>query len=274
MIRSHLVEIYRELFATQPLPEAVPPEASGEEWNDKAISLSMLGYDEEACACYERAISASPANADIWVNYGGELVKLRQLDRASECLERGLQLEPDNPPLWKNKSLLLELIGSTEQARECRARYIDLECKRLETDWWHRPPFHEVVALRADEGEFELALQWCEKGLSTDRRDVELLSWKASLLVQLGHYEEAVVCCADALEIEPRRASVWCTQACALLNLGRLEEGLAACNRGLEVGSGSANLANLWENKGLILKAMGRLEESEKCFAKLNSKDV
>jgi tetratricopeptide (TPR) repeat protein len=259
-LRIALASAYHELTGAVAPPEAEPLEMTGEDWSDKGHALSQLGYHDEACACYERAVDLSPNNAGVWGSYSGELIGLGRVDRAWECIKRGLQIDPDEPGLWKNKGIFLKLIGCPEEARACFARGLDLQSKsnRPAAFWWA-----DRAAILADAGNLESALQCCDAGLASNKLDASLWSHKAIIACKLGRYEDADLSCKQGLEIEPRNQCLWNTQTYALLNLGRSEEALIACNRGLEI---DPDDAHLWVNKGSILRALGKPDEAQKCL--------
>jgi len=262
-LRHALTSAYHELTRGTAPSEAEPLALTGEQWNDKALGLSRLGYHDEACACFERAVEASPNSAGILMNYSGELVVVKRFDRAWECIKRGLQIDPQEPGLWKNKGLFFRLMDCPEEASACFERGLDLESK--EGRYIHFQA-RDRVALLADAGNLESALQRCDDALASNKRDATLWAYRASYLCRLGRYEEAISSCKESLEIEPRRHGTWNTQAVALLNLGRFEEALIACNRGLEI---DPNDANLWENKGSILNSLRKADEAQECLERL-----
>ena len=260
-LRALLATAYQELTGTEAPPEARSLQMTGEDWSDKGFALSRLGYDDEACICYERAVEISPTNAVIWMNYSETLIQLCRLDRAWESLGQGLQIDPEHPGLWRSKGRWFEKTGNLEAASDCFMRGIELESKS--GGLFHYFRTRDYIAMFAKAGKLELALQTCDEALDVDERDAELWCYKARLLCQLGRHEEALPCCSNGLEIEPRNPDLWHTRAVALRFLRRFEEALIACNKAIEI---DPTDANIWKNKGVILGALGTPVEADECF--------
>ena len=116
------------------------------------------------------------------------------------------------------------------------------------------------------EGEYEKAVDACEKALSIKHDDVEPLVNKAKALSALKRNEEAVKAYDDVLEIIPEEPQIWYFRGVALKKLKRV------------VGSVSSfeKAAILWENMGKkneALQAYESLLSIKKCdFITLSKK--
>ena len=76
------------------------------------------------------------------------------------------------------------------------------------------------------------------------------------MLAEAGEYEEALKCYDKALELDPGQgAMAWSDKAYALCNLNRYEEALRAVGKATKL---DPQNAGLWNNKGLVLEALGR----------------
>ena len=251
----HILEIaYRELTGVAAPPAAQQAEMTFADWNDKALGLSQLGYRNEACVCYQRAVGISPNQAIVWMNYAGELWTLGRLDEALACVDRGLAIDSSEPGLWKNKGLILKSMHRHAEARACFERLLALPSKSLSSF-----VLHDVAVILYNDGDLESALRCCDIGLASNGRDAELWFGKALVLARLGQYEQALASCKEGLAIEPRNHKLWSVQADALRNLGRLEEALLACDRGLEI---KPDHAELWYSKAFVLLRLRHFEQS------------
>ncbi len=56
------------------------------EWSNKGFSLSSLGRNDEAIACYDRALEIESRIADVWLNKGVALSELGRKEEASLAL--------------------------------------------------------------------------------------------------------------------------------------------------------------------------------------------
>jgi tetratricopeptide (TPR) repeat protein len=253
-LRRSLDGAYRELTGAAAPPEAQQTEMTFGDWNDKALSLSRLGYPNEACVSYQRAVDISPNQAIAWMNYGGELWALGRLDEALACVDRGLQIDSSEPGLWKNKGLILKSMNRPGEARVCFEKLFKLPSKRIPS-----PDLHDMAVILYNDGELELALKCSDAGLNTNPRDADLWFGKALVLARLGQYEQALVSCKEGLAIQPRNHKLWSVQASALRNLGHLEDALVACDRGLEI---EPSDADLWYGKAFALAKLKHYEQA------------
>ena len=57
----------------------------GKNWYEDGNSLSNLGKDREAIACYDKALSLDSKNWDAWTNKGNSLAKLGKDEETIEC---------------------------------------------------------------------------------------------------------------------------------------------------------------------------------------------
>jgi serine/threonine protein kinase len=258
-VRFLLALAYRELTGEDAPPEAKPPEMTAADWNDSGVSLSRLGYHNEACSSYERALEISPNSATIWMNKGGVLNTLGKSEEALACIERGLQIDPASPSLWKEKGIILQKLGRSEEAAACSIRSLDLQSEDACASYYQ---WREMAVNLVNTGNFEFALKCCDRGLSNNKSDAGLWCHKAVALGGLDRHEEALVSCEEGLAIEPRNHKLWSIRAFALLRLKRFEEALLSCNRGLEI---NPDDPYLWENKGASLQSLGRQDEAKEC---------
>jgi len=77
----------------------------GKDWYDKGNSLAKLGKDQEAIACYDKALSLDSANWGAWTNKGNSLAKLGKDEETIVCYSQAIRLNPEDLRAWSNKAL-------------------------------------------------------------------------------------------------------------------------------------------------------------------------
>lgn len=231
------------------------PEMDATDWNDKAIGLENLGYFQEACTCFERALAIEASSAANWMNYGGCLMKMGRFEPALSCFDRGLEIDGRDAGLWSNKGVALESCGRAAEACACFERSLQLDPGNDEV--WMNLGANYAEAGRLGEG-----VNCFDHSLEIDPRSFRAWSGKALALLMLNRYDEALGCCDEGIAIQPRDHMLWNRRAWALLHLGRLDDALVASNRSLEIQEDQYN----WNTAGQILKRLGDLSEAERCF--------
>jgi tetratricopeptide (TPR) repeat protein len=197
-------------------------------WNDKGVSLLILGQHEEAIACFSKALlQVAPrdplALAAVWYNMGLSLRGLGKFEEAASCFSRALDLAP-SPRIWTNKGLTLHDLGRFTEGMEC---------------------FSEALKIDPKYGR-----AWYGKGLT---------------LAVLGDLEESVVCLSKALEIEPLDEMTWYNLGVVSGKLRRREEAIACYSKALEI---NPLHSISWNNKGMTLYALGQHTDALSCFSR------
>lgn len=254
-LRGQLAGIH-EGVAGEPLPEAVvQTQLAAWQWSNKGLSLSALGRNEGALACYDRAIELDRRNESAWSNKGVALGEMGRHEEAITCYDFVLGTNPNNGGAWSNKGMMLRVVGRYDEALVCCNHAIEINPRHVEA-WINKGSALWAIG-RVDEciGCFDRAIELYpldERGWSS----------KAAALLARGHTEEAISCCDHAIQINPRYADVWSNRAHAVAAAGRLEESVTCCDRAIEI---DPRHADAWVNKGRALGDLGRLEESITC---------
>jgi tetratricopeptide (TPR) repeat protein len=243
------------------LPQAASRDLSGEEWNNRGVSLLALGHSEEAMRCFSRAVELNPSAAEAWSNKGAALEHLSRSKEALECYKTAVGLEPNDSMHWNNMGVCFFLMGRYEEALRC---------------------LDEAVRLNAANGK-----AWLNMGvfLRKMRRPVEAVdclhralllipqeprAWKniGDTFSDLGNFEEAVASFTRALAIDPRYAEAWHGRGCALAFQRRYEEALPCFQKSLDIDPGGALL---WFDKGAAEDALGDIRSAIESFRKFLS---
>ncbi|MFX1385225.1 MAG: tetratricopeptide repeat protein, partial [Promethearchaeota archaeon] len=74
-------------------------------WNNKGLSLLMLGKYEEAISCFNMAIGISPEDPELLINEGKALLMLKKYEDAIKRFEKAIKLNPKLPDAYENRGL-------------------------------------------------------------------------------------------------------------------------------------------------------------------------
>jgi len=227
-------------------------------WNKKGCALQTLGRDEEAIACYDKALAIDPRCAPVLGNKGAALQTLGRHEEAIDCFDKALAIDPRSGNSWTNKGNVLHTLGRHEEAITCFDKALAID--PLSACEW----YNKGNALR-QLGRHEEAIICYDKLLAIDPRDANTWNNKGNALKDINRNEEAIRCYDKTLTIDPLQTGAWIHKGNALQALCRHEEAIKCYDKALTIDPRSS-LA--WFNKGVSLKALGRHEEMNGCYDK------
>ncbi|NPV75498.1 MAG: tetratricopeptide repeat protein [Anaerolineae bacterium] len=256
-LRLDLEDLYARVGGKKIRP-LISWEMDAEAWNDKGISLKALGRNNEAIACYEKAISLQPQLVVAWGNKGVALHELGLPEEALQCFDIALGIDEKRGFLWNNKGICLESMGRYEEAIFCYQHALLLD-QRDSFAWCNKG--NSLMALK----KMEEAMQSFDAALNLDPDYATAWNSKGVCLKKLGHFEEAMKCFDRAVEIDPFFREGWCNRGLCLQEMGKYDEALECYDRILIF---DPKHSPTWNNRGYCLNCMGRTDEAIKALNK------
>ncbi len=116
------------------------------------------------------------------------------------------------------------------------------------------------------DGQQQVAVSFAVREEGDEQQNTEAQEWfyrGLALNAQNGQYEPALECFDRALALDPAYAEVWLAKGICLFNLRRYDESLAALDTALEIDPG---MAAAWHMKGMVFSTIGRYEEAQECY--------
>jgi tetratricopeptide (TPR) repeat protein len=190
-----------------------------EYWNKKGDALFRANKIKESLRCFNKAVKLNPYNAQIWYNKIICLLKLDYQEETINTLDEALKNFPDNKEFWYlrgiyfrnkedvnnslvcfNRSLMydsisinalnmkaeaLNIIQKFEESMVISDRVYELDS--LNEDMW----FNTSVSLFGLR-KYENSLEWIDKVLKNNPKEVSALVNKSASLGQLGRTKEAL----------------------------------------------------------------------------------
>jgi tetratricopeptide (TPR) repeat protein len=268
------------------------------EWTNKGLSLSNLGRDEEALACYDKAMDYNLSFPQALHNKGLCLSKLGRHNEALRCFEKSLdidpldsralggkagclralgrheealrsfnqalQMEPVSSPIWISKGRCLVEFGRFEEARGCFERALEIDPRSSEA-WYNIG--HCLQKLRR----FVEAMRAYDRALEIDPFDSSAWVLKSTCLQDLGQYEEALRSYEKALEIDPGNGSAWILKSECCQHLGYMDEADLCYVQATNI---NPRDAQAWLGKGNLLEKSGQPEEAVGCYDRVLALDA
>ena len=142
------------------------------DWNNQGVSLSRKGFETDALAAFDRAIS----------------------------------LDPTHPIFWKNKAKLLSKMGQEENAKTAitLSDAISSQKNTEEAVEWNNKGY-----TFAEDGNHEEAVAAFNSALDISPGFAEAWNNKGYSLAELGKTDEAISACCRAIELNPAFARSW-----------------------------------------------------------------
>ena len=291
-LRDRLAELYERETGEQAPQPATGANLDAIQLSNKGSSLDLLGRQEEAVSCFDRALEINPNDTWTLTNKAVALKGLGRNEEAVECCDCALTLNPRDEVACDVKGNALSALGRTEEALVCYDRAIEINPLNAEA-WYNKghalasetsrlaeeiacyeraielnPSFEEAwynkgIALWKN-GRADDAIDCYDRVLALNSGHVDALNNKAVALGELGRREEEMACLERALEINPLDADVWHNKGYSFMQLGRLQHALACFDRAIEL---DANYAKAELHKGIVLgDRLRRWREAIVCY--------
>jgi tetratricopeptide (TPR) repeat protein len=229
----------------------------------------------EALEAAERAIQQYPVSADLWVNKGIALRKLKRLDDALAAYDKAIELNPSDADCWLNRGVCIRAMNRPEMHEEAVISYT----KAVEIDPYCADALmnlgnvsNRIAYCYASEAEvkkeyYRQSEEAYQRALAVKPGSWELYGNMAVVLIKQGRFHEAIEQADGAIELNPRYADAWYLRGYALAELGRLDEALEAYKKAaLATPPGDDFGLRVWINAGNVLFQMGRLDEALEAF--------
>jgi tetratricopeptide (TPR) repeat protein len=265
-----LISIEHRQFdqAIEWIARAIKLEPKVEFLSTLGTTLRFLGRLDEALKVFDKAISLSPEDAELWKDLGTVLMDLQRGDEAVLSLQQALKLDPRNVDAANILGLLHFRQGRFQEALECFSLSIDVRPKQA--DALHMRAivlerlkrFDEALSdnIRSHEldptnpetsnnlghvlrllGRLDESLEWFDRALSLRPDFVEALGNKAFALTQFRRFDEAFACYEKSRSIDPNDALTEWNQAMLQMLTGNFEAGWAGRESRWRTGLGMAD---------------------------------
>ena len=258
-LRAELEALLRERTGeTVTVPASETTEAM--ELCQQGMSFASLGQEDEALACYDRALGLAPNEAALHNNRGNSLSHKGRVEEALAAFSCALELRPRYDTALVNRALALARAGRTAEGLPDCERALAINARSAEA-WVTRGVILAGLGRRPE------AMEAYDRALEIDGRDPVAWGNKAGNLLELGRLDEALAGYERALSIDPRSAERWVGKGTTLGEMARHAEAVACYDEGLRLDR--ANPRG-WYNKGNSLVQLQRYEEALACFRETN----
>ncbi|MBI5200304.1 MAG: tetratricopeptide repeat protein [Elusimicrobia bacterium] len=255
-LRAPLEEYLKAMTGEAVVPPAME-KLGASEWNNRGISLNDLDRFEDAAACFDRALDASPNDPMVLANKALALRGQGKFDEALACADRSLALGRSAAG-WNHRGLVLLDLGRLDDAAESFADSLKADAGLL--DAWLN-----LGLVQQRRSAHDPALQAFEKALAVEPKSAAAWAGKGLSLDKLGRADEALEAYGKAVELDPRRASAWLNLGILTRRKGDAKTALVHYQKAFELDPDSPVL---WFNLGVAEEDLGDLETAAKAYVK------
>lgn len=229
----------------------------------------------EALATAEEALEQYPRCADLWVNKGIALRKLRRLDDALAAYDQALELNPDDADCCLNRGICIRAMNRPHMHEKAVASYtraveLDPDCADALMNLGNvsnRLAYFFVSEAEAKKEYFRKSEEAYQRALAVKPGSWELYGNMAVVFIKQGRFSEAIEQTDRSIALKPDYADAWYLRGYALTELGRLEEALEAYEKAAaSIPPGDDFGLRIWINAGNVLFQMGRPDDALEAF--------
>lgn len=278
--------------AVEKLPELADAVAAYEQFSlkhpelakpfcERGVGLTMLGRQDEALRCFDRAIALDPALPAAYDHKAVTQLRLERLEEALQTIDKGLQHCPGSGLLMTRKGIALTRCGRLAEAVKVLEQSLAQDPGEMRA-WAYKGDVEsklgDIAAAAASIGQF-LALRFMHKEhkiVDAARRQLWAMEnpnrtrqpehgvacLDASLHAEIaGHTREALELLEEGVAADPLSGKLWFNRGALLRTLTRFDEALECLERAEELlGPGL-----VLEAQVELLLTMGRTEDALRC---------
>lgn len=225
-------------------------------FNNLGYSLFCAGFLEPALAAFDKALAIDPGYKHAWYNKGYSLHGAERLRDALECYRMALEIDPLDRVLWNNYGNALYNLGMFEES-------IPKFVEALKVDPDYEIAWNNIGNALEKVGMWAEAIPFHDRSLEIKPDFDYALYAKGICLSMTGRPEEGYDLILESLALNPDYDEAWKARSKVARQLGRWDEALNAIEESLAVNPG---FADGWADRGDILTAMGDLLGAEASY--------
>jgi tetratricopeptide (TPR) repeat protein len=228
----------------------------------RAVAFYRMQRFEDAVAAYDVALTMVPPNDPSEITHwkGEALVRLKRDEEALACFTRALELRADYSMAAQSLAGTLFRMQRYEEALAAYNRALELiqpsDSAYAGLLFWKAETLHHLE-------HNEEALAACDAALALDPNHADWWIERSSMCFGLKHYDEALNNAEHAITLDESNGYGWKLKGFALFELRRYGEAQTAFESSLQR---APTDAQTWEQSGATLYALDRFGEAASAY--------
>lgn len=196
--------------------------------------------------------------AKEYLKKGKKLFEKNKVKQAFKNFDKAIELDEDYDEAYLVKGEANIEMFELDKAEKCIKKYADLVQDK-------KRAYLDLIEIYDGKAEFESAIEYCDKLLCKDPKNIDLYLKKAEFFKYLGYIQKSLECYNTCIKLNPNLYEALCDKA-EILNdqLERHEEALDIYSKAIEIDS---TKSDAYLGKAFVYKDIGDLNNALK-FAK------
>ncbi|MDD5115473.1 MAG: tetratricopeptide repeat protein, partial [Candidatus Omnitrophica bacterium] len=290
-VRAELEALFLKETGEKSLPlEGKKLEAS--EVLNKGVALYSLGRHESALACYDKAISIDPRQADAYYNRGNVYHEKGEIEKAVSDYSKAIELNPVYIRAYYNRAVFYQGRDNLVQAifdynkvisidprqadayyNRGRAYYTRGDLKQSVSDFSKaieiNPDYLSAYYNRGkayyDKEELDPAISDFSRVIETDPRQADAYYNRGNAYYDKGELNLAVSDFSKAIELNPKYAESYNNRGIAYHKKGELDQAISDYSKAIEL---NPKYAESYNNRGIAYHKKGELDQAISDYSK------
>lgn len=263
---------------------------SPEGYSRRGSAEHEAGDYGKAIDSYEKALTLTQGDKELWNNLGYTCFVARQFQKALECLDKAIAIDPLYKPAWYNKGYAYHGADLLEEAVDCYSKAIAIDSK--DKVLWNNlgnalynlgkyaesiPKFVEAIEVDPDYeiawnnignalekmGEYIEAIPFHDRSLEIAPDFDYALYAKGVCKSMTGDFEGGYDLILESLELNPTYDEAWKERSRVAGQMGRMDDALLSIEEALSL---NPEFDQGWVERGEILLKVGNPEASQASF--------
>jgi tetratricopeptide (TPR) repeat protein len=225
-------------------------------WNNMGYTYFVAGYLDKAIECFDKALSIDPGYKHAWYNKGYAYHGADILEQAVDSYRRAIDIDPNDKVLWNNLGNALYNLGRYAESIPKFVEAIKVD-HDYEIAWNNIGNALEKMHMHRE------AIPYHDRSLEIRPSFDYALFAKGVCKAVTGDLEQGYDLVLESLDLNPSYDEAWKARAEIAGQLGRWDEALMAVEEALSI---NPEYDQGWTARAEILLAVGDYEASQASF--------
>jgi tetratricopeptide (TPR) repeat protein len=225
-------------------------------WNNLGYTCFVAGQFQKALGCFDKAIAIDPLYKPAWYNKGYAYHGADLLEEAVNCYSKAIAIDSNDRVLWNNLGNALYNLGKYSES-------IPKFVEAIQVDPDYEIAWNNIGNALEKMGEYREAIPFHDRSLEIAPDFDYALYAKGVCKSMTGDLEGGYDLILESLELNPSYDEAWKARSRVASQMGRLDDALMSIEEALSL---NPEFDQGWVERGEILLKAGNAEASQASF--------